>query len=721
MAFLFFRYHRLFLFLAAFVILGGLASAVDKDCPLKVNAFHREGQSFLTWNEDQTVDGEWYNIYLCPEPIGPGALSTARKIARVPEHSGKYRWVHDRLRAELNHPEWLHGIQLEDDVNTEKLLADGTGVFVRTVKTPGKRYYAVTMERDGQEDRVFCSGGNVTGEPITEHVNLPGAILVGSLGQDRYVYLYFTDYDVWNPDGIDDNWEGYAHICLVALPGEWVAGKKYPLALRLHAFNAWSAWNRAGLKNRVVLAPLDYYNTWWYGFSDSLKPVGVRNNRPLPAPPQGMVVNFTEQRVLQAVRWLTAGPHNCPIRVDPEQIEVAGRSMGATGVNIFAMRNGKTFASGKSHLGVVNWALPRALVGFNIDRLVGTRQFNAMTRENKPVFDLLNMPKFLAANPALETPFIDMGNGIMDKTILFHGVPDYWHALEKGRHPYAAGWDLVGHSAGARSDGPMKTALIRKDESLPAFSNASCNTPINSGIAIHGLAKSIMEKSLSIMPGSIRSPYGNEGLLPKGLEGMRLVLYPSMRTHRWFTIKSNTDTHIIIEDGNMKSYEPEPSSWHIRRFKRQNDRMPNAGEIKEIVSENKKIFVICDGEPRGARNGYLAWSSSTQNFAPDSAADDIVDEKNTWAVNIRLEKNFRLGEWKEDAAFVDITPRRIKRFRPAVGSLVGWRNISFADPDKPKTVESGTVTVDKHRLVTVVNFMVGKEGWGNRLVLSTTP
>ena len=98
--------------------------------------------------------------------------------------------------------------------------------------------------------------------------------------------------------------------------------------------------------------------------------------------------------------------------------------------------------------------------------------------------------------------------------------------------------------------------------------------------------------------------------------------------------------------------------------------------------------------------------------------DDIVDETNTWAICLRLQKNTIAGEWDQATATVDISPRRLQRFKPRPGETVHWENYDCADPAAWKKRDEGDVTADRHGLVTVRRFVVGKKGWGNRLVLT---
>ncbi len=69
------------------------------------------------------------------------------------------------------------------------------------------------------------------------------------------------------------------------------------------------------------------------------------------------------------------------------------------------------------------------------------------------------------------------------------------------------------------------------------------------------------------------------------------------------------------------------------------------------------------------------------------------------------------------SAATDVTPRRARRFKPAPHQVVHWENWDLSDPEAPRKVAEGDTAADKHGLVTVKQFTIGKAGWGNRLVL----
>jgi hypothetical protein len=688
-------------------------SFADTPRATNLTAFYREGQSFVTWREDDSVHDEWYRIYSSTKPITESNLADATYIARIPEGSREYRFLKDapnRLKTLLDSYDWSRGIQLEDDDHAGKILPQGTGVFVRTIKQAARSYYAITIETDGKENVEIEPGKNSLLKPIRESVEPPGAIRLQKYADRFFAYLFFTDFETWNPDKTDDNWEGYAHVLHVRVPDSADSNGRRPLTVRLHAYTAWKDWwipycypNREGIDLRL----LDYHLTWWYGYNDALPQSEGGKYERYPVP--GRVVNFTEQRVLQAVSWLKKDPPNFPARIDPMQICVLGGSMGGSGANVFGLRHGDIFAGSWGSKGITNWALPPEHNNWysNIRQKIGPLERNDMTNEGSPVYDLLNMPKWLGDHPEIDTPFHDAAHGLLDTVITFHSVPDYWSGLERGKHPYSAGWDMVGHASALSSGSPMDFKLMRSDESTPALSNASCNTPMRSGYRLIGESHRVTERTLSV----------EEPLFNRDLTGMTLVLGPSERTRTWFRIKGNTSKTLTVEQGNLAAYIPPSSNWWQRVLKQRLKREPTDDESREEALKRKSVFLVCDGEPRGTRNGHFAWSSRNQGFDANRTGDDIVDHVDKWAISLRLHDN-RFSDFSEETATVDVTPRRCQHFRPRPGEDVHWVNLDHSDPDEPVKIAEGHIKTDQYGLVTVPQFTVGRKGWGNRLVLT---
>jgi len=686
--------------------------------PAEVKAFFREGQMFLTWKEDPAAQGEWYKVYAGDKPITAGSLDKAKCIAKIPEGSNHFQFLRNintakhRFFGPLSKEKWHQAIQIEDDENASKQLPDGTGLFVRTVKKPGKTYYAVTVEAGGKEDRANVA---TLAQPVDEKIETPGAVMLQKLGDRYYIYAFFCDYELWNPDGIEDNWEGYVHVFHIRAPAKGRRGTKepYPVGFRLHAYSAWNDWNIGYCwpGSHVNVKLLDYHLTWWYGYSDALPKLAGRPK----APPKGTVVNFTERRVLQVAKWLRTNPKNFPFKVDPERFCVYGGSMGGTGAHTVGTRNGDVFAAAFADEGISDWSQPRNLNRWasNVVPKFGPQGRNDMTNEGIPVYDLLNLPKQVAAHPERELPFMDIGQGIVDFVIPFNNVVDYWTALEKGKHPYAATWEVAGHSPWAGPASAMDYRRIRRDEVIPAFANASCNDTLRSGFRIYTNHGGLTAKTLKIA----------KGKFPTGLAGKTLLLGPSGNTKMMFKIKSNTDTEVTVEKGDLLAYSPPLTGWDLHvlkaaiKRKEGKARQPTDAEKKAKAEAKKKRFLLCDGLPRGTWNGHFRWSTRHQNFDPNKTEDDIVDEEKKLALCIRVGKH-RRSAWDADSATADVTPRRARKFLPKSGETVHWENWDVSDPAAPKKIAEGDMTAERHGLVTVPKFVIRRKGWGSRLVLT---
>jgi len=695
-----------------------------------LKAFHRSGQTFVTWKEDASIDGEVYHVLTSDAPIAAPGAKDAKVVARVPEGSGQFRLVRSKLRG-LSGPEfrkrwpWLDGLWIEDVDKGGECLPAGTGLFVRTAKADGKIYLAVRTVHAGKTVAT-----DVLSEPVAEKVAPPQAIHIAAAPKKGTVggtYLLYMDFDEWNPDGVDDNWDGYAYPFNISCMTADVP-KPLPVSVRLHAYTAWQDmdWprNYPG-KGSIRLAPLDQHCTWWYGFNDALPAKKPRGREPAPGK---QVVNYTEKQALAIIEWLKRGPSNFPGRADPNQISVWGGSMGGSGANVFGMRYGKVFAASKGVVGYTSWGLePRYSNWYeNVQAKWGAYQDNPKTNEGPGVYDLLNMPKWFGADPRVETPFLDLANNITDSVIPFHSFADYVRALEKAKRPFVAAWGLGGHFGGARSASRMDYGLMRLDESLPALANASCRSRLVSGFRILGMSPranwtGLTAKTLTIKAGTITDRIGvnEKGCFPKGMAGKVLILGPCVKTQTWWTIKSNTPTELTIAEGNLLEYQPKipPYTLHVWKLKN-NKPNPTEDELAKLRASCKKRFAICDGDPRGTINGHFAWSSSGQNFDPKRTADDIVDTPDRWAVCLRLVPSGVGGEWGQDTATVDVTPRRTQRFKPAAGEKVQWVNYDCSSPEQMKKVDAGEVVADRYGLVTVPKVVVGKAGWGHRLVLT---
>ena len=674
-----------------------------------LSAFCREGQTFLSWQEDGS---NWYYVYASDKPLNQ--TKGLRWIAKIPNGSNRFRFPnvkHQGSRGKgykklFKGKPWSTRIQIEDADDASKCLPDGTGLFVRTLKGDGQTYYAVAS----QEGAEVKAGVSSLAKSVMEKQGLPGATLIYKEKHLHY-FVYFTDFDVWNSDRIDDHMHGYAHVFTASIPAESIL-KPAPLTVRLHAYSAWGGVFMPysyPINRGVSIALIDYSLTWWFGHGENLEQLGEQ--------PAGKVVNYAEQRVTQVTRWVISNPKNFPAEIDPERVYVMGGSMGGSGTNYMTCRQGDLFTAGSASKGYSNWSLSPNITPFPNGKRVnvwlgdfegkyGSLKENLPTNlDGKRVYDVLNLPSWVS-HPRANVGYLETGNGTADAVIPFWGVATFWDALEKGKHPYSSAWIMQGHSGQMGSGAPNKYYMLRSDESIPALANASCNSPIKFGYRLLGRIE-------EVLPDGIRV---SEPFTLK-VKGMCLVVGVSY-TRENFEIKSVEDDIIRVVAGNPQKVKTPPSRYQMGQLRRKLKREPTPEEIKVQADKNKQKYLITDGSPFGVRNGHIAWSTSLQNFNEKTTADDIVDTKNEWGMNFRLQPNYYLKEWKEATATADITPRRCQSFQPAVGTKVHWENWDYSSLQEPAKVAEGDVTVDQYGLVTIPKFIIGRNGLGNRLVLT---
>ncbi|NQZ68743.1 MAG: hypothetical protein HRT89_11815, partial [Lentisphaeria bacterium] len=348
-------------------------------------------------------------------------------------------------------------------------------------------------------------------------------------------------------------------------------------------------------------------------------------------------------------------------------------------------------------------------------RYWGTPENPLKTQKGINIYERMNIPKWLRENPSAEIPFMQISHSRFDNSISFEGYPDYYRALQEARQPFTASWVQSGHLPTGDTGSNMLARKILKNESVPAFSWATCNTPIEKEpvmtgdpVILAGQVEIVDGKTLKLISFKKLHKKTVYKTFPKELKGKWLLMdyAPYSPGGPNFQIESVTDTTLTVI--------PDPHCGDL-----------NSAAFARNIKNNKHKFFISDVRLMGRINSALEWSSSLQNFDKKSKADDIVDTAKRYEISLRLfkAKNKRLKyiEFKPNepdaTCTADVTPRRLQQFKAKSGQKVAWQNVSLADPAKPKVIASGTITVDKYGLVTVKKFLIGKKGLGNRLVL----
>jgi pimeloyl-ACP methyl ester carboxylesterase len=97
-----------------------------------------------------------------------------------------------------------------------------------------------------------------------------------------------------------------------------------------------------------------------------------------------------------------------------------------------------------------------------------------------------------------------------------------------------------------------------------------------------------------------------------------------------------------------------------------------------------------DGDPKGQVNLYLFWETG-----------DVVDRPDGWEMTVGL-----VDKAPKDRCTVSITPRRLQKLKPERGEKFHWTNTPVG---LDKAIQSGEVTADDARLLTIPHITVSKE------------
>jgi len=501
----------------------------------KVSAFHRSGQTFLTWAEIPNMEAVHYRIYRSNIPINANSLPQAHLLAEIARNSANFyinrTWDTDTSRW---HPRYTDRLVIEDN---RPPLENGTGLFVWQL-TPedlgGKSqvfgYYAITVVMPNG-DEIFPPGA-VTG-PILEYVGDPLPVEITKStptdpGPGGHIYIQYMDFRNWNPTfhapnptnqyyGLDPTDPAfaaavqYAYDYTVYAPTPSMCGGRIPNQLPVVVdFHGWKGNRYVAPANNptsfcaYTINPIDTSETWYFGFAKyhdyrTWGEVGAGDR----------IENYTEQRILRMIYDLIRNPPGPT--VDLQRIYVYGHSMGGSGALAFAERYPYLFAAAYSGQPITNyrtagvthqdWAADAAIKwgspALNLPVVINApanwadrlKKYNGIG-----VWDWQNYQDSLSALRLASrraddiVPF-GIDHGIPDHAILFstQGRPTY-SALGLGQWPWAGIVNLADHewsqfaglppSMMAINGIPFWNLQVRRDETVPGLSNLSGYSPL---------------------------------------------------------------------------------------------------------------------------------------------------------------------------------------------------------------------------------------------------
>lgn len=301
-----------------------------------LQAFHRSGQTFITWNEDTAVTGEKYNVYRSTSPITTGNVGSAQKLTSKWGPLDDNTTLHPRRSPDIGIPATF----MINDLGTPLSVDQGLFVYTTPTGQSGTWYYAVTQVTGSTESVVLTTGSNSLTAGVTELVATPSPVLTvrNATGKGR-IYTQYMDYAKWNP-----TFQGYAYNYSVALPDNYDPNVAWPMKLMPHAYgerlrmepSAEFGWPciEVFLDDPGGGAPGERFQTWWYGFA-----ADHNYQTQGSVPTAGRVENFTEQRVLKTIDEVSS-----MFNVDTLRIHSQGHSMGASGSLSLGMRYANVFS-----------------------------------------------------------------------------------------------------------------------------------------------------------------------------------------------------------------------------------------------------------------------------------------------------------------------------------------------------------------------------------------
>ena len=334
------------------LVVTSLAFAAQPAQVEGLKAFHRAGQTFLTWNDPEDAFGDkpvtWgqlrdakprlrYCVYRSDKPITAENLKRARLLAEVAALSGfnanswsLERLINQTVFANDDHGELMkygpfkgwsmdspEGGQLlipRFAIEDGKPLPPGTGLYVHSATTKGNAFYAVSVVADGAESAPAALAQPVAEEPAAwEPVEQPSG---GGFGFDfrgtRRFYVTWVAPPL-APRPMYFNWS-------VLVPPD--CKEPAPVELFFHAPGY--SYARPPVKfieRSIQICPHDFPFSGWYGYRDPAQ--------------EGVVRPYTLRRIEAFLKWAQGR-----FPIDPQRII----PVGGDGAALIALHRPELFA-----------------------------------------------------------------------------------------------------------------------------------------------------------------------------------------------------------------------------------------------------------------------------------------------------------------------------------------------------------------------------------------
>ncbi len=442
-----------------------------------IRAEHREGQTFVTW--DELPGDTWvYHVLSANIPISDAiSLENAVELAVVGSGSA----IDDRISSLLGQT-LTYRIQ-----ETEPPLPATRGLFVNTPTIGALTYYAVFAERVGfgNPDRTIVAGQNSTVSPLLEQVARPRPIW-----QRRLTSPPGEDYVLWTTQTGTSLFPAMCNLPGRAFHVGLIKGAKNG-ALVLHGHgrggNFFNSFVGTGTPGEWVLSIDDYlptgdFSSFYFGYEanyDLEQPLNF------PRVDGGMVVDYTEQRVMFLLDWANRTmPH------DPNRVYAMGVSMGGSFAFFLAWHHPDLIAGALS-------VIPKICLGYrpdaypdlraSLDRMWGSPDLDLPTTAGERVFQWMDGREQARISRNRGSAPIVAFAGLNDNIVGWSEKVAYFKAMEANRAGGAWFWDPRDHyTPHEQTDwfpmmGSRQLYKYKSNQSYPAFSNCSTNSSFGDG------------------------------------------------------------------------------------------------------------------------------------------------------------------------------------------------------------------------------------------------
>ena len=460
-----------------FSLLLSLATVAQSATVTGIKAEHRDGQTFVTWS-NLPGNGWVYHVFSAGVPIVDAlSLESAVELAQVGSQSSVDQRISSLLGQTLT-----YRIQ-----ETAPPLPIERGLFVATPPIGALTYYAVTAERVGfgSPDNTLLSGQNTTSGPILEQVARPKPIW-----QRRLTSPVGEDYVLWTTQTSTPVFPAMCNLAGRAFHVGMIKGAKNG-ALVLHGHgrggNFFNSFIGTGMPGEWVLSIDDYlptgdFSSFYFGYEanyDLEQPLNF------PRVDGGMVVDYTEQRVMYLLDWA-----NLTMPHDPNRVYAMGVSMGGSFAFFLAWHHPDKIAGALS-------VIPKICLGYrpdvfpelrsSLDRMWGSPDLDLPTSAGERVFQWMDGREQARISRNRGSAPIVAFAGLNDNIVGWSEKVAYFRAAEANKAGGAWFWDPRDHYTPHEQTEwfPMMASRqlykYKLNQSYPAFSNCSTNSSFGNG------------------------------------------------------------------------------------------------------------------------------------------------------------------------------------------------------------------------------------------------